>query len=145
MKNLFPQICSLLVKQALLLTLRLAFTSLAGSQSTGSLRGQVLDPSGAVVPGAFVILTQGTAVLSVQSGNDGVYIDPRFHAALSMQGGVGVDQQISKKLMVIVNLGTPNGTLGSPLFGKTQSLASGPFGSPTPGNRSVFLQAIFTF
>jgi hypothetical protein len=45
----------------------------------------------------------------------------------------------------IVNLGTPNGTLGSPLFGKTQSLATGPFGSPTPGNRSVFLQAIFTF
>jgi hypothetical protein len=45
----------------------------------------------------------------------------------------------------IVNLGTPNGTLASPLFGKTQSLATGPFGSPTPGNRSVFLQAIFTF
>jgi hypothetical protein len=45
----------------------------------------------------------------------------------------------------IVNLGTPNGTLQSPLFGKTQSLASGPFGSPTPGNRSVFAQAVFTF
>jgi hypothetical protein len=45
----------------------------------------------------------------------------------------------------IVNLGTPNGTLQSPLFGKTQSLASGPFGSPTPGNRAVFAQAIFTF
>jgi len=45
----------------------------------------------------------------------------------------------------IVNLGTPNGTIASPLFGKTQSLATGPFGSPTPGNRSVFLQAIFTF
>ncbi len=45
----------------------------------------------------------------------------------------------------IVNLGTPNGTLASPLFGKTQSLATGPFGSPTPGNRAIFLQAIFTF
>jgi hypothetical protein len=45
----------------------------------------------------------------------------------------------------IVNLGTPNGTLASPLFGKTQSLAGGPFGSPTPGNRAVFVQAIFTF
>ncbi len=45
----------------------------------------------------------------------------------------------------IVNLGTPNGTLNSPLFGKTQSLASGPFGSPTAGNRSVFVQAVFTF
>jgi hypothetical protein len=45
----------------------------------------------------------------------------------------------------IVNLGTPNGTLSSPLFGRTQSLADGPFGSPTPGNRAIFLQAIFTF
>jgi hypothetical protein len=45
----------------------------------------------------------------------------------------------------IVNLGTPNGTLASPLFGKTQSLAGGPFGSPTPGNRAIFLQAVFTF
>lgn len=45
----------------------------------------------------------------------------------------------------IVNLGTPNGTLASPLFGKTQSLAGGPFGSPTPGNRAIFAQAIFTF
>jgi hypothetical protein len=45
----------------------------------------------------------------------------------------------------IVNLGTPNGTLSSPLFGKTQSLAGGPFGSPTAGNRAVFAQAVFTF
>jgi hypothetical protein len=45
----------------------------------------------------------------------------------------------------IVNLGTPNGTLASPLFGKTQSLAGGPFGSPTPGNRAFFVQAVFTF
>jgi hypothetical protein len=45
----------------------------------------------------------------------------------------------------IVNLGTPNGTLSSPLFGRTQSLADGPFGSPTPGNRAIFLQAIFAF
>jgi hypothetical protein len=45
----------------------------------------------------------------------------------------------------IVNLGTPNGTLASPLFGRTQSLAGGPFGSPTPGNRAVFAQAVFTF
>ena len=33
-----------------------------------------MDPSGAVVPGASVTLTQGTTVLSVQSGNDGVYL-----------------------------------------------------------------------
>jgi hypothetical protein len=33
----------------------------------------------------------------------------------------------------------------SPLFGKSQSLASGQFASPTPGNRSVIFQANFSF
>jgi hypothetical protein len=45
----------------------------------------------------------------------------------------------------IVNRGAPNGTLSSPLFGKSQSLANGPFGSPTPGNRSIIAQATFAF
>jgi len=45
----------------------------------------------------------------------------------------------------VVNLGTPNGVLNSSLFGQTQSLASGPYGSPTPGNRTIFLQAMFAF
>jgi hypothetical protein len=44
-----------------------------------------------------------------------------------------------------VNLGTPNGTLNSPIFGKTQSLAGGPFGSPVAGNRAFFAQATFSF
>jgi hypothetical protein len=44
------------------------------------------------------------------------------------------------------NLGTPNGTLSSRLFGQSQSLASGGFfGASTAGNRSVFLQAVFNF
>ena len=42
--------------------------------------------------------------------------------------------------------GTPNGTLESPFFGESQSLASGGFfGASTAGNRSVFLQAVFNF
>jgi hypothetical protein len=45
----------------------------------------------------------------------------------------------------IANRGTPNGVLESPLFGQSQTLASGPFGSPSPGNRSVFLQSLFSF
>jgi len=45
----------------------------------------------------------------------------------------------------IVNWGTPNGVLLSPLFNKTQSLATGPFGGPVPGNRSIFLQSTFSF
>ncbi len=43
------------------------------------------------------------------------------------------------------NLGTPNGTLTSPFFGKSQSLAGGFFGPSTAGNRSIFLSAAFAF
>lgn len=43
------------------------------------------------------------------------------------------------------NYGTPNGVLLSPLFGKSQSLAMGPFANPTPGNRAISFQADFTF
>jgi hypothetical protein len=43
------------------------------------------------------------------------------------------------------NLGTPNGTLSSPFFGKSQSLAGGFFSSDTPGNRSLFLQSSLNF
>jgi len=52
---------------------------------------------------------------------------------------------VALNIFNIVNLSTPNGTLNSSLFGQTQSLASGPYGSPTPGNRTVFLQALFAF
>jgi hypothetical protein len=44
------------------------------------------------------------------------------------------------------NLGSPNGTLSSPFFGESQSLAGGGFfGASTAGNRSIFLQAVFNF
>jgi hypothetical protein len=45
----------------------------------------------------------------------------------------------------IVNLGPPNGVLKSELFGKSQSLATGQFASPTPGNRTILLQSMFSF
>ncbi len=51
----------------------------------------------------------------------------------------------ANNLFNIVNLGTPNGVLKSPLFGQTQQLAGGQFGGATPGNRSVFLQSRFSF
>lgn len=44
-----------------------------------------------------------------------------------------------------VNLGTPNGVLLAPLFNQTQSLAGGAYVSPTPGNRTIFLQSSFAF
>jgi hypothetical protein len=43
------------------------------------------------------------------------------------------------------NFGIPNGVLQSSLFGQSQSLAAGNFGSSTAGNRSIFLQAVFNF
>ncbi len=43
------------------------------------------------------------------------------------------------------NLGAPNGTLSSPLFGKSQSLAGGFFGPSTAGNRSIFFETNFHF
>lgn len=66
----------LFLKKAVLvlLVLALAFPPMLVAQSGGSLRGQVSDPSGAVVPGAAVTLTQGSIVLNGQSGNDGVYL-----------------------------------------------------------------------
>ena len=43
------------------------------------------------------------------------------------------------------NLGIPNGTLISPFFGRSQSLAGGFFGPATAGNRSIFLETRLTF
>jgi hypothetical protein len=48
-------------------------------------------------------------------------------------------------LFNVVNLGPPNGTLNSPLFGKSQSLATGIFGPATAGNRAIIAQAFFKF
>ena len=48
-------------------------------------------------------------------------------------------------LFNIANRGTPNGVLNSPLFGQTQTLATGPFGMPAPGNRDIFMQTLFSF
>jgi hypothetical protein len=45
----------------------------------------------------------------------------------------------------IVNLGTPVGTLTSPLFGKSNSLAGGFFGTGQGANRSVNLMVRFSF
>ncbi|MGB6829245.1 MAG: hypothetical protein WBE41_14450, partial [Terracidiphilus sp.] len=45
----------------------------------------------------------------------------------------------------VVNLGAPNGVLLSPLYGKTQQLAGGPFANPTPGNRAINFQTTFSF
>ena len=51
-----------------------AFSISAAAQSTGTLKGQVTDPSGAVVPGATVaILQSGGATHSAKTSNNGTY------------------------------------------------------------------------
>jgi hypothetical protein len=44
-----------------------------------------------------------------------------------------------------VNLAPPNGVLESRLFNQTQSLASGEFSNPIPGNRMIEFQSSFSF
>lgn len=74
------------------------------------------------------------------------------------RGGPGrLDQSVSRRYSLTMtanatnlfnheNLASPNGTLSSPLFGESQSLAGGGFFGPsTAGNRSIFLQAVFNF
>ncbi len=58
---------------SLLLVFCLTPTLRVHAQTAGSLRGRVLDPAGAVVPGAGITLTRGAHVLSTQSGSDGSY------------------------------------------------------------------------
>ena len=44
-----------------------------------------------------------------------------------------------------VNRAAPNGTLSSPLFGTSQTLAGGPFAPSSPGNRTIQIMSSFTF
>lgn len=70
--GLIPVMCDR-AAALLLLALCLVAPSSLAAQATGSLRGEVEDPAGAVVPGAVVTLAEGSQVLSTQSGPDGTY------------------------------------------------------------------------
>jgi hypothetical protein len=52
---------------------------------------------------------------------------------------IACDQNVFKH----ENLGTPSGTLSSPLFDKSQSLAGGFFGPSAAGNGSIFFETDF--
>jgi len=61
-------------RAVLLVVLVLALSAALMAQTPGSLKGQVLDPSGAAVPGATVTLTGPNGVVKVaQSDNNGLY------------------------------------------------------------------------
>jgi hypothetical protein len=75
------------------------------------------------------------------SGNGGSILlnanAPRRYNLTFVVGGSNV--------LNIVNWGTPNGVLNSPLFNQSQSLAGGAFANPTPGNRAIVFQTNLTF
>ncbi len=48
-------------------------TRLAAQKSTASLHGQVVDPTGAIIPGASVVLSGGGKIVSATSGQTGDY------------------------------------------------------------------------
>ncbi len=76
MRNFLVRVRRFVLQNSLLFLL-LFLAALQGralAQSTGGLRGQVFDPSNAVVPGATVTLAQGPTVLTAQSGEDGAYV-----------------------------------------------------------------------
>ena len=50
----------------------------------------------------------------------------------------------ARNVLNVVNLGTPNGVLGSPFFGQSNALATGPFSSASV-NRRIDLQVQFVF
>ena len=71
-------------------------------------------------------------------------------------GSVKLDEKLPRKFNItfvavalnvfnVVNWGPPNGVLESPLFNKTQTLASGPYSGPTPGNRTILFFTQFSF
>src|ERR1700733_13500431 len=75
-------------KYILLLILLVASPFAALAQNAGGLRGQVLDPSKAIVPGASVTLTMGKDIFTTKSGQDGMY---SFHEIPSGAYSLTVD------------------------------------------------------
>ncbi|SPE30673.1 Cna B domain protein [Candidatus Sulfotelmatomonas gaucii] len=87
-----------------------------------------------------------------QNGNNSV-----SGRGLSGNGGnVKLDEKLPRRFNVtfvaialnclnIANFGPPNGVMESPLFNKTQTLASGPYSGPTPGNRTILFFTQFSF
>jgi hypothetical protein len=70
-RHRFGSAVLLTFRLVVLLISLLAFARGAAAQTAGGLRGEVLDPNGAVVPGASVTLTRGSDVRQAQSGPDG--------------------------------------------------------------------------
>ncbi len=65
------QMSKLLLVIGFVLGFALNTPRVAQAQATGSIHGRVMDPTGALVPDATVVLTQGSSRSETQSGKDG--------------------------------------------------------------------------
>ncbi|MGA7342893.1 MAG: hypothetical protein WBE72_25505 [Terracidiphilus sp.] len=80
----------------------------------------------------------GVGGRGLSSGGAAIRLDAAAPRRYNLTFVVGANN-----LFNIVNLGTPNGVLLSPLFNKTQSLAAD--GSSVPGSRIIVFQSSFSF
>ena len=77
-------------------------------------------------------------------GLGGAQAGPKLDATVPRKYSLTV-VAVALNVFNIVNRGAPNGVMNSSLFGQSQTLAGGPYGSPTPGNRTILYQANFSF
>jgi hypothetical protein len=77
-------------------------------------------------------------------GLGGAQAGPKLDATVPRKYSLTV-VAVALNVFNIVNRGPENGVLNSTLFGQSQTLAGGPYGSPTPGNRSILFVANFSF
>jgi hypothetical protein len=77
-------------------------------------------------------------------GLGGAQSGPRIDATVQRRYNLTL-AATALNVLNIVNRAPQNGVLNSTLFGQSQSLAGGPYGSPDPGNRSILLSAMFSF
>src|ERR1700721_2819957 len=113
----------MLHRYACLLILLVASPYAALAQGNGGVRGQVLDPSKAIVPGASVSLTEGKNVFTTRSDQDGVY---NFHEVPSGLYSLTVDAdgfaRLTKSNVAIVAGQTRQMDVSVPIAGQTQDL-----------------------
>jgi hypothetical protein len=94
--------------------------------------------------GASGMNNQGQNTSVSGRGLGGAQAGPKLDATVPRKYSLTV-VAIALNVFNIVNRAPENGVLNSTLFGQSQTLANGPYGSPTPGNRSILFVANFSF
>ena len=94
--------------------------------------------------GASGMNSQGQNTSVSGRGLSGGSAGPKLDATVPRKYSLTI-VAIALNLFNVVNRGPENGVLNSSLFGQSQTLAGGPYGSPTAGNRSILFAANFSF